>query len=396
MPLSSTAQPRVAIVHDWVVSMRGGERVLESLCRIWPKAHVYTLRYDAAGVATSPDLAGRQIHPSFVDFLARRLPLGAAEFRMLWPLFPLAIESFDLSEYDLVISSSHAVAKGALAPPGALHVSYVHSPMRYIWEAETEYGARVPGGALGRATFGLIAHYMRLWDTASTTRIDALVSNSRYTAERVRRCYGRDSTVIEPPVDAARFARVPDPPPPDREDAPYLCVSALVPYKRVELAVRAFAGRKSRLVVVGEGAERARLAALGGSNVELRGRVSDAELERLFGAARAIVHPAIDDFGIVSAEALAAGRPVIAFAGGGALDVVRDGETGVLFREPTAASLGEALARFERSRFDPARLREAAGRFDRAEFERRFGAFVDARLQAFSSSSPSSSRAAAR
>jgi glycosyltransferase involved in cell wall biosynthesis len=394
MPLSSTAPPKVAIVHDWVVSMRGGERVLESLCRIWPKAHVYTLRYDAAGVATSPDLVGRQFHPSFVDVLARRLPLGAAEFRMLWPLFPLAIESFDLTDYDLVISSSHAVAKGALAPPRALHVSYVHSPMRYIWEAETEYGARVPGGPLGRAAFGLIAHYMRMWDTASTTRIDALVSNSRYTAERVRRCYGRDSTVIEPPVDAARFARVPDPPPPDREDAPYLCVSALVPYKRVELAVRAFAGRRARLVVVGEGAERARLVALGLPNVELRGRVSDAELERLFGAARAIVHPAIDDFGIVSGEALAAGRPVIAFAGGGALDVVRDGETGVLFREPTAASLGEALDRFERARFEPARLREAARRFDRTEFERRFADFVDARLRA-SSSSPSS-RAAAR
>jgi len=271
--------------------------------------------------------------------------------------------------------------------------------MRYIWEAETEYGSRVPGGPLGRAAFALIAHYMRIWDTASTARIDALVANSRYTAERIRRCYGRDSTVIEPPVDAARFALVPDPPPPDREDAPYLCVSALVPYKRVELAVRAFAGRRSRLVVVGEGADRARLATLCGPNVELRGRVSDAELERLFGAARAIVHPAMDDFGIVSVEALAAGRPVIAFAGGGALDVVRDGETGVLFCEATPASLAEALTRFERSRFEPARLREVARRFDRAQFERRFETFVESHRQSLSvpsssvhSASPPASR----
>lgn len=390
MPTMQTARPRVAIVHDWVVSMRGGERVLESLCRIYPQAHVYTLRYDRAGV--SAELGAREIHPSFIDGLARRLPLGAAEFRMLWPLFPLAIESFDLSGYDLVISSSHAVAKGALVPPGALHVSYVHSPMRYIWEAETEYGTRVPGGAVGRVAFGVLAHYMRIWDTASTARIDALCANSRYTALRIRRCYGRDSTVIEPPVDAHRFARVPDPPP-DGGDAPYLCVSALVPYKRVELAVRAFAGRRARLIVVGDGAERRRLTEMAGPNVELRGRVSDAELEQLYGAARAIVHPAIDDFGIVSVEALAAGRPVIAFAGGGALDVVRDGETGVLFREPTPSSLGEALTRFEGLRFVPARLREEARRFDRAEFERRFGAFVEScrRGAAASSASGSSS-----
>src|SRR3954469_6079144 len=371
-----TMHPKVAIVHDWLVSMRGGERVLESLCRLYPQAHVYTLRYRREGA--SPELAARDVRASFLDGLARRLPLGAAEFRMLLPLFPLAVESFRLETYDLVISSSHAVAKGALAAPGALHVSYVHSPMRYIWEAESEYGSRVPGGAVGRAAFGLLAHYMRIWDTASTARVDALVANSRYTADRIRRCYGRDSIVIEPPVDAARFARVPDPPPPSRaEDAPYLCVSALVPYKRVELAVRAFAGRRERLVIVGEGPDRARLQALAGPNVELRGRVSDAELETLFGASRAIVHPALDDFGIVSVEALAAGRPVVAFAGGGALDVVRDGETGVLFREATPASLADALTRFERSRFEPARLREAAHRFDRAEFERRFESFVE-------------------
>jgi len=365
---------KVAIVHDWIVSMRGGERVLESLCRLYPTAHIYTLRYNPAGA--SAELAAREIHPSFIDGLCRRLPLGRTDFRAALPLFPLAVESFRLDGYDLVISSSHAVAKGAIAPPSALHVSYVHSPMRYIWEGEGAYGQRAPGGPIGRLVFGAVVHYLRLWDVTSTMRVDALVANSRYTQERIRRCYGREAPVIEPPVDMQRFARLPDPPP-AREDATYLCVSALVPYKRVELAVRAFAGRKERLVVVGEGAERARLAALAGPNVELRGRVDDAELDRLYAASRAVIHPALDDFGIVPVEALASGRPVVAFAGGGALDVVRDGVTGALFHAATPEALGVALDRLQRMNLDPARLRAEARRFDRLEFERRFAAFVD-------------------
>jgi glycosyltransferase involved in cell wall biosynthesis len=369
------AEPRVAIVHDWLVSMRGGERVLESLCRLYPTADLFTLRYDRAGV--SPEIAGRRVVPSFLDRLARGLPLGRAEFRLLLPLFPLAVESFRLDGYDLVISSSHAVAKGVRPAPGALHVSYVHSPMRYIWEAQPIYAGSVPGGPVGRATFALVARRLRRWDVASTARVDEIVANSRYTQARVRQYYGREAIVIEPPVDAGRFARVPDPPPSIGDEPVYLCVSALVPYKRVELAVRAFAGRRGRLIVVGDGPERDRLRALSPPNVELRGRVGDDELERLYGVAVAVVHPALDDFGIVAAEALAAGRPVIAFGGGGAVDTVRDGETGVLFGDATPASLGAAVDRLERLRFDPARLRARARQLDRAEFERRFGDFVD-------------------
>jgi len=374
--------PRIAIVHDWIVSMRGGERVLESLCRLYPHAPVFTLRYVRARV--SPAIAARDVRTTFIDRLARRLPLGQADFRALLPLFPLAIESLRLDGYDLIVSSSHAVAKGAVAPPGALHVSYVHSPMRYVWEAERDYQPSVPGGALGRAAFGAMARYLRRWDLASTARVDALVANSVYTRARIQRVYRRDAEVIEPPVDATRFARVPDPAPADGAVPLYLCVSALVPYKRVELAVRAFSapGRRGRLIVVGEGAERARLERLAGPNVELRGRVDDAELLRLYAACRAVVHPALDDFGIVQVEALAAGRPVVAFAAGGALDVVRDGQTGVLFQAPTAEALGAAVDRLQRLTFDPALLRAAARRFDRSEFERRFGDFVEAALGA--------------
>jgi glycosyltransferase involved in cell wall biosynthesis len=372
---------KVALVHDWLVSIRGAEKVLESFCRLYPDADVFTLRHDAAGVRASSELAARAVHTSFIDRLPRAVSAGRIGFRLLLPLFPMAIESFNLDGYDLVISSHHAVAKGVIAPPGALHVSYVHSPMRYVWEAGGEYAPSVPGGALGRAAFGALAHYLRLWDTASTARVDALVANSRYTRDRVRRCYGRASEVIEPPVDVARFERIPDPQPPasDREAPMYLCVSALVPYKRVELAVRAFLGRPERLVVVGEGPELARLAAIaaGAPNIQLCGRVDDAAVDRLFAECQAVIHPAIDDFGIVPVEALATGRPVVAFAGGGATDSVRDGETGVLFAEATPASLADAVTRLRGLRFDPARLRAEARRFDRAVFERRFAAFVD-------------------
>jgi glycosyltransferase involved in cell wall biosynthesis len=369
------SEPRVAIVHDWLVSMRGGERVLESLCRLYPRAHVYTLRYDDRNL--SPEITSHDVTASFVDRLARALPLGRAGFRMLLPLFPVAVESFRLDGYDLVISSSHAVAKGARPPSGALCVSYVHSPMRYVWEGEGAYTTHVPGGALGRAAFALLARRLRRWDVAATGRAVALAANSTYTQTRIQRYYGRDAIVIEPPVETGRFARISDPSRGRSGEPTYLCVSALVPYKRVELAVRAMIGRRGRLVVVGDGPDRDRLGRLAPANVELRGRVGDDELDRLYAACDAVIHPAIDDFGIVPVEALAAGRPVVAFAEGGVTDTIRDGEGGVVFPESTPASLAAALDRLEQREFVPARLRALARRFDRDEFERRFAAWID-------------------
>jgi glycosyltransferase involved in cell wall biosynthesis len=366
---------RVAIIHDWLIAMRGGERVLESLCALFPDADLFTLRYDRDAI--SPALARHRVTASFVDRIARTR-LARGRFRALLPLFPLAVESFRLDGYDLVISSSHCVAAGALAPADALHVAYVHSPMRYIWEAQPTYEASMR--PLGRMVFRLAAHYLRAWDAAAARRPDLLVANSVYTRDRIRRYYDRDAEVIEPPIETRRFEGAGRQLAAPGADAPLLLVSALVPYKRVDLAVRAMAGRPERLVIVGEGAERARLEQLAGANVSFRGRVDDAELEALYAGCRALVHPAVDDFGMVMVEALAAGRPVVASADGGAASIVRPGETGLLFEHATVEALRGALDRLAdtHASFAPERLREAARRFDRTVFERRFLEVVQA------------------
>ena len=253
--------------------------------------------------------------------------------------------------------------------------------MRYVWEAEGEYTAHAPGGALGRAVFAATATYLRRWDLATTSRAAALVANSRYTRAAHphattgarRRSSSRPSTRPASRASPTRRRARAD----ERREPLYLCVSALVPYKRVELAVRAFAGRRGRLIVVGDGPDRDRLARMAGPNVELRGRVDDAELDALYGRCHAVIHPALDDFGIVPVEAMAAGRPVVAFAEGGAADSIRDGEGGVVFTQPSPEAVAAAVDRLEQTRFDPARLRALARRFDRDAFERRFADFVD-------------------
>ena len=275
-----------------------------------------------------------------------------------------------------------------LAPPDALHVAYLHSPMRYAWEGQAAYEAAVGGGILGKWAFRATAHYLRLWDVAASARPDLLIANSSYTRARIQRYYGREAQVIEPPIDTRRFATTEA-----REgvagaspdftrfaSAPFLVVSALVPYKRVELAVRAMVGRPEHLVVVGEGPERAHLERIAGPNVSFRGWVGDDELVNLYASCRALIHPAVDDFGMVMVEALAAGKPVVVSREGGAAEIIRSGETGVFFDVPTVEALGAALDRLEltRDRFNPSLLRQEAQRFDRAVFESRFLQAVEA------------------
>lgn len=366
----------VAIVHDWLTTMRGGERVLEAICHVFPEADLFTLTWDPEHL--SPALAARGATTSAIHRIASNPMLGG-RFRGMLPLFPLAVESFDLGGYGLVVSSSHCVAIGAIASPAAVHVAYVHSPLRYVREAQATYEARVPCGPLGRTLFRGTASYLRRWEARAAARPHALIANSTYTRDRILLYFGRSSQVIEPPIETRRFerasARVEGP----TSVAPILLVSALVPNKRVDLALRAFQGRPERLVVIGEGPERSRLTPLAGSNVTFLPRVTDEELAAHFAGCQALLHTGVDDFGMVMVEAMAAGRPVLACAQGGALDVVVDGETGLLIEAPTEVSVRATLDRFARCRdsFDARRLRHFAKRFDRWHFERRFAAAVE-------------------
>jgi lipopolysaccharide/colanic/teichoic acid biosynthesis glycosyltransferase/glycosyltransferase involved in cell wall biosynthesis len=351
--------------------MRGGERVVEALCKVFPQADLFTLTWDPSRL--SPALAERRATTSLIHCIANA-PFVSGRFRALLPLFPLAVESFRLDRYALVVSSSHCVAIGAIAPPSALHVAYVHSTLRYVREAQRTYEASVPGGRVGRAVFRGTARYMRHWESTAARRPHVLIANSTYTRERIRRYYQRDALVIEPPIETDRFERAAA-----REaccdvEAPFLVVSALVPNKRVDLALRAFKGRRERLLIIGEGPERSRLEPLGGPNVTFVPRVGEAEMARLFASSRALLHPGVDDFGMVMVEALAAGKPVIACAEGGALDIVRDGETGIFIPEPTVEAVRSAIDRFMQlpHPFDPTVLKNFAKRFDRENFERRF------------------------
>jgi lipopolysaccharide/colanic/teichoic acid biosynthesis glycosyltransferase/glycosyltransferase involved in cell wall biosynthesis len=361
--------------------MRGGERVVEALCKVFPQADLFTLTWDPSRL--SPALAERRAKTSLIHCIASA-PLVSGRFRALLPLFPLAVESFRLDRYALVVSSSHCVAIGAIAPPQALHVAYVHSTLRYVREAQPTYEASVPGGRVGRAVFRGTARYMRHWESTAAHRPHVLIANSTYTRERIRRYYQRDALVIEPPIETDRFERASANESSCNVEAPFLVVSALVPNKRVELALRAFKGRRERLLIVGEGPERARLEPLAGPNVTFVPRVDEAEMARLFASSRALLHPGVDDFGMVMVEALAAGKPVIACAEGGALDIVRDGETGIFISEPTVESVRAAVDRFMHlpHPFDPTVLKNFAKRFDRENFERRFtDAVEEARKQ---------------
>jgi lipopolysaccharide/colanic/teichoic acid biosynthesis glycosyltransferase/glycosyltransferase involved in cell wall biosynthesis len=366
----------VAIVHDWLMSMRGSERVVEAFCKVFPQADLFTLTWDPTKL--SPALSTRRATTSAIHKVAKA-PFVNGRFRAMLPFFPLAVESFKLDPYALVVSSSHCVAMGALAPPSALHVAYVHSTLRYVHEAQPTYEASVPMGSIGRALFRGTAHYLRRWEFAAAARPDVLIANSTYTRDRILRYYRRDALVIEPPIETRRFEDAASGVAVPSQDAPFLMVSALVPNKRVDLAIRAFQGRPERLVIVGEGPERARLEPLVGPNVTLSPRVGEGELAGLFASCRALLHTGVDDFGMVMVEALAAGRPVLACAEGGALEIVREGETGMLIEVPTVEAVRATLDRFasRATAFDPSVLRAFAKRFDTDLFERRFAAVVE-------------------
>lgn len=416
---------KVALVHDWLNGMRGGEKVLETIGRLFPTAPIYTLL--AVPEALSDELRSHPIHTSFLE----AYPFFRRHYRHYLPLFPAAIEDFDLKDYDLLVSTSHCVAKGAIPGPKAVHFCYCHSPMRYAWDQEHAY---FPGrrGPIARLR-SLLLSQLRQWDVASCPRVDHFWANSHFVAQRLRRYYGRDAEVLAPPIDLSAFRReltaaehamlekqnegahnapvqaeatsvrieanddvavaapVGGPAAPKRsrfpsagsEEAPFcLAVSALVPYKRLDLAILACKRLGFPLRIVGTGPEERRLARLCGPETQMLGRVSENELRRLYREASFFLQPGVEDFGMASVEALAGGTPVVAVGEGGVLDIVTDGEHGVLYSGFEVDDLARAIDKASQIRFNILKLIQQAECFSTESFVQRIALSLERRLSA--------------
>ena len=374
--------PRIAIVHEWFTSMRGGEKCVEALCEVYPDATLFALLHVKGSV--SPTIERMPLKTSFIQ----HLPGAAKHYRHYLPLFPTAVERFDLSSFDLVISSSHCAAKGVRVPPHALHICYCYTPMRYIWVQREEYFGKGRAGFLTRLGMHSVEGYLRRWDLRTAKNPRHFIAISENVRRRINTIYHRDADVIYPPVDTALF----DLPPADK--GYFLIVSALVPYKLVDLAVQTFMRTGDRLVIVGDGPDASRLRSMAGPNISFVGWQPDDRLRDFYAGCTAVVFPGEEDFGIVPVEAMAAGKPVIALARGGALETVIEEpgrSTGVLFQEPTPESLAGALSRFRLTSFNPRHLREFAAGFDREIFKRRMKEFITEKWNEFHTDSPQAS-----
>ena len=363
-----------AIIHEWLVTFAGAESVLQSIYRLYPGS-IYTLFHDA-GAVRGAIWERERIRTS----LLQRMPLGRKHHRIYLPLFPMAVEQFDLREHKLIISSSYAVAKGVLNSSDQLHICYCHSPMRYIWDLTFEYleAAGLTGG-LKSFLVRMMLHYIRLWDVTSANRVNEFVANSHYIAHRIWKCYNRPAKVIYPPVDVDRFYIG------KNRDNYFVTISRLVPYKRIDIIIQACNQLKLPLVVIGDGPGMKKLKLIAGPTIELVGYQSPTEVEALLANARAFIFSAEEDFGIVNVEAQAAGLPVIAFGRGGSLETVIENKTGIFFREQTTLGCIDAIQEFlaKEELFNPQEIRRNALRFPRSRFEREFKAFVDEAWEKF-------------
>jgi glycosyltransferase involved in cell wall biosynthesis len=370
--LPATARP--ALVHDYLVQMGGAERCLEEFAALFPEAPIYT------GIVQPSRLPPGLRQPPIRTTFLQRVPLPRRVYRAYLPLYPLAFEMLDLRAHDLVISSSSAFAKGVLTPPSACHICYCYTPMRFAWDYHGFAGQefRTP---LARLLLSIMVERLRLWDRISSDRVDYFIAISQVVAQRIRKFYGREATIIHPPVETSVFQPLPAP---EREALAggerdsYVVVSRLAPYKRIDVAIQAFNHLRLPLVVIGSGRDGARLQRMAGPTIRFLGRVSDAEVRERLAACRGLIWPGEEDFGMVPVEAMAAGRPVVAYRAGGVLETVEEGVTGVFFDPQTPEALAAAVLRAEQVRWDAARLRERALRFDTTAFRSRFRAVVAA------------------
>jgi glycosyltransferase involved in cell wall biosynthesis len=359
---------RVAIIHYWLVSMRGGEKVVEELCRMFPQADIFTLVHDPDKI--SGLLKSKTIRTSFLQ----KIPGAKRHYTKMLPLMPFALEQFDLQDYDLVISSEAGPAKGIITRPDALHICYCHSPMRYIWDQFHVYRQGLPW--IGRALMSITAPMLRAWDVTTASRVDAFVANSNYVASRIRRFYDRDASVIYPPVAVDDFACS------DGRGEFYLYAGQLTAYKRPDVAVRACTETNRKLIVIGEGEQSAYLKSIAGPTVEFLGHQPFSSLRDHLSRCRALLFPGVEDFGILPVEAMASGRPVLAFDAGGARETVSSSSVGIRFARQTTESLLQAIDAFEgvEDQLDPQAIREHASQFSASIFRRRMTDLIDDQL----------------
>jgi glycosyltransferase involved in cell wall biosynthesis len=344
---------RVALVHDWLTGMRGGEKVLEAFCELFPEAEIFTLFHFKGTV--SGLIESHTIHTSFLQGFARQ-----KWYRYLLPLMPAAIESLNVKDFDLVISLSHCVAKGVKPALGASHVCCCLSPMRYIWDRQEDYF----GKQAGRFPLSFIISYLRNWDRTSSSRVHHFIAISQFVEKRIKSCYNRKSEVIYPFIETSRFHKE------EKIGDYYLVVSAFAPYKRIDIAIEACNHLKLPLKIIGDGPEEVKLRKLAGKTVEFLGWQTDEIVRRYLSGCKALLFCGVEDFGIVPLEAMASGRPVIAFGAGGVMETVVEGVTGEFFTQQTASSLVEVLLRFEREshKFDSSAIQRHAAKFDKSIF----------------------------
>lgn len=356
---------KTSLVHDWLVTFGGAERVLEEIWNLYPSP-IFTLMNGNV-------LPGKQV----ISSVLQKVPGSLRFHRYFLPFFPWAIERFDLNEFEVIISSSHAVAKGIIKREDQLHICYCHTPVRYAWDLEEQYMENL--GTFKRWGAKAVLKSLREWDLASSNRVDHFIANSAYIAERIKRIYGREATVIYPPVATENFYLSAH-----KEDF-YLTVSRLVPYKKIVLMIEAFAALPDRqLIVVGDGPEMGRLKAIATPNVKLMGQQSDEAVSSLLSRARAFIFAAEEDFGIVPVEAQASGTPVIAYGKGGSCETVVSKKTGIFFEEQTVPSLSNAIEQFEKLSFDPADIKAHAEKFNTKRFQQEFKTFVEQKWREFS------------
>ncbi len=367
------SQLKVAIVHDWLPLVGGAERVLEQLLEIYPQADIFTL-FDFVSRNDAPFLANKNVTTSFLQ----KFPKVKKYYRNLLPLFPYAIEQFDLRHYDLILSSSSAVANGVITSPDQLHVCYCHSPMRYAWDLQAHYLKHTGLSSGVRSVFiRYVLHKLRIWDVVSSNRVDSFIANSHYIAERIKKTYRRESTVINPPVNISRFQLQTE------KEEFYFAASRQVPYKRIDLIVEAFKHMPDKkLIVLGDGPEHKKIKALASPNVQILGYQPDAVMVDYMRRAKAFIFAAQEDFGILPVEAQACGTPVIAYGRGGARETVLDKRTGLLFDEQTVPSLLSAIERFERlqEKFNSSDIRRHAMSFSNDRFRADIKHHIDYQL----------------